>query len=218
MHPMLEKEPLPPDDYMPNYWKLLDEEDLNEYIRLKRQFSSNSRVGKKEKQDDIFRQKLDRIKGFINNGRDGSWKRSVVCGIVFLADSIAINIQQLTVLLGKCKSSINGSLQNLKYVSLGPGNKHEGELAAKIPFKYLDRRESKKWTIRESRRENTVRGQFPSIMTFLSPEDGRALLASGGGGLLHLPGGVIELGSLGAQIKPRFRNRWDYRGADRIRA
>ena len=216
---MLLKKDLPPDDHMPNYWDLLNQEELNDYLELKKYFTAHPRISKKEKQDDVFRQKLDKIRSFIGDEGDRSGIRSLVCGLAFLSESIAINIQQLTVLLGKCKSSINGSLQSMNYVSLSPGNRHEAELAAKIPFEHLDKRESKKWTIRESRKVNAVRGQFPSIMTFFVTDEERALFAPREGEESFIPGGVDGLAvRLGAQLKPRMRGLWDIRGMNRIQA
>ncbi|KAK8871073.1 hypothetical protein M9Y10_008986 [Tritrichomonas musculus] len=41
--------------------------------------------------------------------------RCLVCGIFWLKRSIAINISQLSILMGKCQSSINNSLQKMGY-------------------------------------------------------------------------------------------------------
>jgi hypothetical protein len=61
---------------------------------------------------------------------------------------LAINIRQLKILLGRCKSSINGSLQQIGFVSRPPGQSVDRELMRLIPLLVDDHMELKKWTIR----------------------------------------------------------------------
>ena len=52
----------------------------------------------------------------IHNDSD-DWKRCLICGICWIDHDIAINIRQLSHLIGKCKSSINGTLSEMGYIS-----------------------------------------------------------------------------------------------------
>ena len=151
LHPMLMKTELAPDDNLPNHWELLSKSDLDKYIKLRDHFYEDLRKSRKGERLETFVDKLREIQGYIENGDGDQWKRSVVCGIVFLSNSLAINIQQLRILLGKCKSSINGSLQQLGYTSLPQGAPLDKELTSKIPIFKSEKSEAKKWTIRENK-------------------------------------------------------------------
>lgn len=134
----------------PAHWQLLNQRDLEEYIIMRKAF--NEEVGKSRKGERLesFMCRLTRIRKYIERGDVNDWKRSLVCGIVFLQNSIAINIQQLKNLIGKCKSSINGSLQQLGYTALPQGRDLSHEFICRIPYFQKDSSELKKWTIREN--------------------------------------------------------------------
>ena len=157
IHPMLQKGPLAPEDNMPSHWERLNQQDLQNYLEIRQFFYKETKKSAKGERLDVFAVNIKRIKQYIDNGvKEDKWKRNIVCGIVFLQNSLAINIQQLRTLLGKCKSSINGSLQQLGYAALPQGMQNDKELLETIPFLASERGEAKKWTIRENTSERNI--------------------------------------------------------------
>jgi hypothetical protein len=88
------------------------------------------------------------VKTYIEGDGQNQWKRAIVCGVMFLNSALAINIQQLRILMGKCKSSINGSLQQIGYISKPSTHELDQEMTNMIPLLSDDHSEMKKWTIR----------------------------------------------------------------------
>ena len=75
--------------------------------------------------------------------------RALVCGIYWLKDSIAINTRQLIKILSKCKSSINGSFQQLGYGTIPAGVDSCGELIKVFPEWNNNFSELRQWTVRQ---------------------------------------------------------------------
>lgn len=135
-------------EFLPDHSELLSERDLICYQEMRQRFFDDSGKSKKGERLDLFITKLDEIRRYIEKGNENDWKRGVVCGIFFLKNSIAINIQSLRTLLGKCKSSINGSLQQLGYVAKPQTTEFQIELNNMIPQTQRHAYELKKWTMR----------------------------------------------------------------------
>ncbi|OHT13764.1 hypothetical protein TRFO_15976 [Tritrichomonas foetus] len=124
----------------PNFIHLLSERDRKQYNALRTSFSkvqkrttkthdhnSLSRHRNNDVSNDThhhiknspietFKNSLLKIQRFAKRGDSDDWKRSLACGIAWIDDNnIVINTRQLRLLLFKCKSSINGSLQKIGY-------------------------------------------------------------------------------------------------------
>lgn len=138
---------IPPDGY-PAHWEFLSEEDKSEYIGIRNKFHDEIAKSKRGERIDIFITRLKIIRNFIEREPNDQWKRIIVCGIMFLNDALGINIQQLRVLMGKCKSSINGSLQQLGYIAKPLTHDIDQEITKKVPLLKEDHFQLKKWTIR----------------------------------------------------------------------
>ena len=136
-------------DNLPGHWNLLTRSDLDEYVKLRKSFYDEIRKSKKGERLDAFIQRILKIKNFVERGDGDDWKRGLVCGIIFLPNSIAIHIQQFRLLLGKCKSSINGSLQAIGFAAHPQGGPIETELLMKVPIFQKEHSEVKKWTVRD---------------------------------------------------------------------
>lgn len=139
-------------DLLPRSFNLLRDEDKVEYISMKNRFRDEINMSRHGERLDVFISRLKSVRNFVNKDLVPSnrWKRMVVCGIMFLDnyDALAINIQQLKILLGKCKSSINGSLQQLGYIAKPSTHEINQEIAQQVPLFKDDYLELKKWTIR----------------------------------------------------------------------
>lgn len=142
-----------PLDPLPNHWTLLTEGDQHDYLIMRSQFHEAIAKSRRGERIDVFVQRLKTIRAFISREPSTQWKRAIVCGVMFLNSALAINIQQLRILMGKCKSSINGSLQQLGYISKPSTHEIDQEMTKMIPLLKDDHSEMKKWTIRY--------GEFP---------------------------------------------------------
>jgi hypothetical protein len=137
-------------DNLPLHWDLLTRRDLDDYVELRKSFYDEIRKSKKGERLESFIKRLIKIRSFVERGDQDDWKRSLVCGIIFMKNSIAIHIQQFRLLLGKCKSSINGSLQQIGFIAQPQGGPVNEELLDKIPIFRKENSDVKKWTVRDS--------------------------------------------------------------------
>ncbi|OHS99603.1 hypothetical protein TRFO_33891 [Tritrichomonas foetus] len=135
---------------IPPNWKLLSPQDMKSYQELQSEFHKDVGKSRKGERLDTFLDKLNKIKMFIEKGDENDWKRSIVCGVFFLDSALAIQIQQLRMLLGRCKSSINGSLQALGYSAQSNIQSLEQKFLKMIPMQFRDASDLKKWTIRKN--------------------------------------------------------------------
>lgn len=104
----------------PQYFNYLSESDKCGYNSLRCMLAKPDRRNRRNQSCESFSEMLQMIKSYIirNDGHD--WTRAIVCGIVWLTYFIMVNTRQLRILLGKCKSSINGSFQSLGYLPAVP--------------------------------------------------------------------------------------------------
>lgn len=134
---------------IPAYWELLNTIDQDTYSDLQKRLSSSDCRNCRNKRLDNFNEMLDEIKSYTNKEDGEDWKRCLVCGVCFLSDGIAINTHQLSILIGKCKSSINGSLHRLKYIPFPCSNAASQELVSLIPKLKVNYSELRQWTLRK---------------------------------------------------------------------
>jgi hypothetical protein len=135
-------------DPLPSHWEVLSAEDQHDYIALRTQFQDMVGKTRRGESAGVFGDRLRLIRAFIERNESSKWKRSLVCGIAFMDSAIGINIRQLRILLCRCKSSINGSFQQIGYTAKPAGQALDEELRNLIPPLRSDHIELKKWTIR----------------------------------------------------------------------
>jgi hypothetical protein len=92
---------------------------------------------------------FDEIRTFCLRRESDDHLRCLVCGIFwFDSGELGINTRQLRILLAKSKSSINGALAKMKFITL-PTKEHERDrLIAALPALRGDWLEVRQWTIR----------------------------------------------------------------------
>lgn len=132
----------------PEYWHLLTEKDKERYCALKLAFTPGELLSSRIASNQTFVQILTIIRQYAERGDSDDWKRFLVCGICWLDDGIAINTRQLTLLLSKCKSSINGSFQKIGYKANTTYTESGKTLFPKIPFLRQQTDDLRKWSIR----------------------------------------------------------------------
>jgi hypothetical protein len=132
----------------PQYWNLLSEEDKASYIQLKNGFLMNAPSRSRNNTVDNFDGMLESIRQFAERDNEDDWRRFLVCGLCWMPNALAINTRQLRLLVSKCKSSINGSLQKLGYTTDMSHSESWKGLFPHIPMLKDHFRELRQWTIR----------------------------------------------------------------------
>lgn len=136
-------------DPLPKFWEHLNEKDQREYAFLRKALSAPTCKNRRNRSNQTFTEIIEAIKGYVVQENENDAKRSLVCGICWLQNSIAINTRQLRLLISKCKSSINGSFQNLGYGTLPAGADSATSLIKVFPHLKCNFPELRQWTIRQ---------------------------------------------------------------------
>lgn len=133
----------------PQFLELLSEEDLEGYKRLRKDLQNPRNKYKRNKRVSSISYALNQISSYALRRDGNDWRRYLVCGLCLMDFYIGINPGQLTILLDKCKSSINGALVKLGFgVTLAKGEGSEVLITA-IPFLRGNFIEQRKWSIRK---------------------------------------------------------------------
>ena len=101
----------------PVFWERLPNEDRAEFLRLRNQLHSYQKPTGKDPRVVTFRKELLAVLKFIERDEAHREERSILTGIAFAGPFICVNTRLLKSFLGRCKSSINGSLQMIGYTS-----------------------------------------------------------------------------------------------------
>lgn len=135
-------------DYKPKFYNLLTDPDKAAYTRLRSALSSHVCRNRRGKRLETFAEMLAAIQTFCIRGEQDDWKRCLVCGVCWLSSGIAVNTRQLSLLIDKCKSSINGSLQKLGYSTIQSKNDSSTALTDFIPVLKNNFSELREWSVR----------------------------------------------------------------------
>ena len=100
------------------FWSLISSEDRDAFIELHYFFQTSSKLANKDRRLITFYNELSKILSFIERNSEHIEERSILCGVSFQGSLIAVNSRQLKTLICRCKSSINGSFQQLGYSTL----------------------------------------------------------------------------------------------------
>jgi hypothetical protein len=138
---------------LPRFWGGLSTSDQGGYLALRAELAMPRFSNQRGRSKAQFRMMLDLIKAFVIRGDHEDLSRGLVCGMVWLSNGIAVNIQQLKLLSSKCKSSINGSFGALGYATMPSGADTAGELIQNFPFMKDQFSELRQWTIRRMQTE-----------------------------------------------------------------
>jgi hypothetical protein len=134
--------------YHPKYYDLLSIGDQEQYNALRATLSSQLCRNRRGQRLENFSEMLASIQAFCIRHDEDDWKRCVVCGVCWLAAGIAVNNRQLSILLDKCKSSINGSLQKIGYSTLQSRTESSGALCEAMPILRDNFNDLREWTVR----------------------------------------------------------------------
>jgi hypothetical protein len=117
----------------PRCFDLLSDSDRRQYLSLRGRFAEDARKARRDERIDTFKERISSVRDFVGRNDADAWKRSLVCGLFFLQNSLAVNTQQLRVLFGKCKSLTNGSLQQVGHSAEPTAAEECEELISRLP-------------------------------------------------------------------------------------
>jgi hypothetical protein len=129
----------------PQFFDQLTADERSEYASLSASLASPSCKSRRNKSNETFQAVLDQLRRYIGE----SPTRGLVCGILWLERGIAINTHQLSLVTGRCKSSINGSFQALGYGTIPSGADVSPEIERVFPFMRGQFGMLRRWTIRQ---------------------------------------------------------------------
>ena len=148
----------------PRHWNTLTDGEKREYISLHHAINPPSYFRAKKGRVESFEEALKAIREYVERKNGGDTTRGMVCGICWMEDSIAINTRQLRILMGKCKSAINRSLQIMGYAPA----KSKGEcwkvLLQVLPELQDNSAELRQWSIRTLPPESVQKEILPPVM------------------------------------------------------
>lgn len=136
----------------PKFFNLLSEKDQLEYRELQKRFTMENSRTQRGKRAERFEQTINVIEKFcLRNNKEEDSKRCLVCGICWVPEvnGIAINTRQFSILVRKCKSSINGSLQRLNYTTVTARAEGTRSVVGCIPELKDNHAELREWTLRK---------------------------------------------------------------------
>ena len=133
----------------PQFIEFLSKEDKQKYYDLRKDLWNLENKFKRNKRLESLQKALDKIHDFCVQNDDNDWKRSIVCGVIWFDQGIAINTRQLKILINKCKSSINGALLKMGYTSSTTKGEGFDSLLRKIPYLRGNFVEQRMWTVRK---------------------------------------------------------------------
>lgn len=134
---------------LPQYWDRLNDADKQTYMLLRNTLSTPTLRNRRNKSAETFTEIIESLKQFVMRGDSDDKNRALVCGIYWFPDSIAVNTQQLMLMLSKCKSSINNSFQLLGYGTIPTGANASPELIRLFPEFKNNYAQLRQWTIRQ---------------------------------------------------------------------
>ncbi|EAX95953.1 hypothetical protein TVAG_077950 [Trichomonas vaginalis G3] len=132
----------------PLYWNALSQDDKIEFQRLRTLFHKNQKTSTKDRRLVSFSNELQTVLKYLEHSASGRENRTILVGVCFAGQFICVNTRQLKNFLGRCKSSINGSLQQLGYVALKTKSKARTVVLSIIPSLANDANVLRQWTVR----------------------------------------------------------------------
>jgi hypothetical protein len=130
------------------YWSQLSQDDKAEFLRLRTAFHQSQQNGSKDRRSVTFPRELVLVLNYIEHDQDNIETRAILAGVCFAGPIVCINTRQLKNVLSRCKSSINGSFQQLGYVALRTKAKARMCVLAALPSLAVHQNILRQWTAR----------------------------------------------------------------------
>lgn len=134
---------------IPKFFEQLSADDQAQYKELQERFSSKQCRNNRNQRVSVFSEILNLVRDFCERGNGNDSIRCLVCGYCTMPGGFAVNIRQLRILVDKCKSSINGSLQRMGATITPMRNEFSDMLQQKIPQLKATFTEMREWSVRQ---------------------------------------------------------------------
>lgn len=131
-----------------SFWNILSQDDRNEYLRLRQSFHNGQKISSKDRRIVTFRKELNIVLQYLERSPENMEARCILIGVCFVGPLICVNTRQLKSFLSRCKSSINGSFQQLGYVALKTKAKARSCCVAVLPSLQNHQTVLRQWTVR----------------------------------------------------------------------
>ena len=130
------------------YWNAISQDDRNEFIRLRNSFHHGQKISSKDRRIITFSKELNIVLNYLERSDDNQEARCVLCGVCFVGPIVCVNTRQLKSFLSRCKSSINGSFQQLGFVALRTKAKARNCVLTALPSLQTHQNILRQWTVR----------------------------------------------------------------------
>lgn len=132
----------------PPFINQLENEDRAKYRQLRKHLNHITNKRHRNRKLKVLQNMLKEILEYAQRGDRDDWKRCCVCGICQLSVGLAINSHQIQYLLRRTKSSINGSLKQIGYITQVTRGDICQELKDYMPMLRGNKTELRKWSVR----------------------------------------------------------------------
>lgn len=130
------------------YWNAISQEDKNEFIHLRNNFHHGQKISSKDRRIITFSKELSIVLRYLERSEENREERCVLCGVCFVGPIVCVNTRQLKSFLSRCKSSINGSFQQLGFVALRTKAKARSCVLTALPSLQNHQSILRQWTVR----------------------------------------------------------------------
>ncbi|OHS93058.1 hypothetical protein TRFO_12071 [Tritrichomonas foetus] len=131
-----------------NHWNQLTSEDQATFKQLHIHFLQQQKEHIKERKTSFFFNDVLMLMKYIDYTALRRDDRAICTGLAFSGPFACVNTQQLKIILGRCKSSINNSFQQIGYDAVKNKSKSREAVLAIIPSLITEQNTLRKWTVR----------------------------------------------------------------------
>ena len=130
-------------------WEDLSRQDKEKYRNIRKEIEAdNQEPGRSDPRIAVFANQIEKILRYVDSSHIRKQERAIFCGICVAGPFLCANTRQLHEILGKCKSSINGQLQQLGYLPIRTKTKTKQCLEVVLPRLSREPDLLKQWTVR----------------------------------------------------------------------
>ena len=153
------------------HWNNLNDDDKSVYLKMRSQFLNQLKSHSKDRKCLTFSNEVLSILTFVDRSPDNREDRAIVSGLAFAGPFVCVNTRQLKSFIGRCKSSINGSFQQIGYLAVKTKAKAKECICTFLPSLQNDPGILRQWTIRYCKNSVFVSQYQPSKIPSISDDD-----------------------------------------------
>ncbi|OHT02371.1 hypothetical protein TRFO_30566 [Tritrichomonas foetus] len=131
-----------------NHWNQLSREDQAAFMQLHIHFIKQQKEHFKDRKNNTFFSDISCLLQYIEYSPLRKDDRAICVGIACSGPFVCVNTQQLKIILGRCKSSINNCFQQIGYDALKTKGKSREAVLSIIPSLITEQNTLRKWTVR----------------------------------------------------------------------